>query len=583
MYLEKINGPEDVKKLSVEQMEILADEMRDALMNKLSVCGGHCSSNLGIVELTIALHCVFSSPIDKIVFDVSHQSYSHKMLTGRNLSYLIPEEYDKVSGYTNPVESQHDIFNIGHTSTSLSLASGLVKARDLAGEQYNVIAVIGDGAIGGGEALEALSLASELKSNFIIVLNDNNMAISENCGGLYNNLEELRSSKGKSTFNMFKSFGLDYVYVHDGNNIQSLIETLNEVKDIGHPIVVHVSTKKGKGFKMAEDNSERWHARKPFDMTTGKDLVDRGVNYQMITYDYLLNKSKKDPRLAVVVSGTPSVLALNKDKREALGSHYVEVGVAEEHAVAMISGLAKNGARPVYAVYSSFVQRCYDQIAQDICINNSPATFLVFSASIYGNNDITHLGIFDIPMMSNIPNLVYMAPTCKEEYFAMLDWAISQEKYPVGIRVPCGQMILKEKDFSCDFSDVNKFEVVEKGKDVAIIGLGNFYAIAEKVSEILAKQGVNATLINPRFVTAIDEELLESLKAEHRLVVTIEDCVLNGGFGEKIARFYGDSDMKVKCYGYKKEFLDLFMPQEVLERNGITVENISNYILSKLK
>lgn len=583
MYLERINSPKDVKALTLPQMESLAEEMREALLSRVSVCGGHCASNLGIVELTIALHTVFDSPVDKFVFDVSHQSYCHKMLTGRNRSYIDPEEFDKVTGYSSPEESEHDIFCLGHTSTSISLASGLAKARDMKGQSYNVIAIIGDGSLGGGEALEGLNLASELKSNFIIVVNDNTMTIQKNHGGIFNNLEELRNSKGKSTYNIFKSFGLDYVYVEDGNNIKSLIETFSEVKDIGHPIVVHVSTKKGKGYAFAENNMEKWHGVKPFDIITGKDLVERGVSYQRLTYEYLLDKARANSNLAIVTAATPSVLELNEEKRDALGSQYIDVGVSEEHAVALVSGMAKNGSRPVFAVYSSFFQRCYDQVSQDICINNSPAVFLIFSASIYGTNDITHLGIFDIPMLSNIPNFVYLAPTCREEYFAMLEWAIAQNKYPVGIRVPCGQMILKDKDFPFDFDNIGKFELSTKGSKVALIGVGNFYAIAEKVSESLKQCGINATMINPRFVTSLDKELLESLKQDHSVIVTIEDGVLDGGFGDKVASFYGDSDCRVLNYGYTKEFIDRFLPQEILERNGITVENITNRILSLLK
>ena len=567
MYLENINGPSDVKKLTIEEMNKLAAEMRDALLKRASIHGGHFGPNFGMVEATIALHYVFESPEDKMVYDVSHQTYPHKMLTGRKDAYLYEGHYDDVSGYSNPHESEHDFFNVGHTSTSVSLACGLAKARDLKGEKGNVIAVIGDGSLSGGEALEGLDFASELKSNLIIVVNDNDMSIAENHGGLYGNLKLLRETDGKAECNFFKAMGLDYVYVGNGNDIGALIDAFKSVKDAGKPVVVHIVTLKGKGYKPAEEDKETWHWHMPFDIKTGKPLMDfDGEDYSSVTAEYLLDKMKKDKSVVAITSATPTVMGFTADKRHEAGSRFVDVGIAEETAVALASGIAAGGGKPVYGVYSSFIQRTYDQLSQDLCINNNPATIIVYAASVYGMNDVTHLGIYDIPMISNIPNLVYLAPTTKEEYLAMLEWSIEQNEHPVAIRVPGGEMISDGKKVSKDFSELNRYEITEKGSKIAIIGLGSFYGLACKAAkEIESRTGVKATLINPYYITGTDDELLESLKADHDVVITLEDGMLDGGFGEKIARFYGNSDVKVLNYGLKKEFLDRYDVNEVLK------------------
>lgn len=577
MYLENINGPSDVKKLTIEEMNKLAAEMRDALLKRASIHGGHFGPNFGMVEATIALHYVFESPEDKMVYDVSHQTYPHKMLTGRKDAYLYEEHYDDVSGYSNPHESEHDFFNVGHTSTSVSLACGLAKARDLKGEKGNVIAVIGDGSLSGGEALEGLDFASELKSNLIIVVNDNDMSIAENHGGLYGNLKLLRETDGKAECNFFKAMGLDYVYVGNGNDIGALIDAFKSVKDAGKPVVVHIVTLKGKGYKPAEEDKETWHWHMPFDIKTGKPLLDSdGEDYSSVTAEYLLDKMKKDKSVVAITSATPTVMGFTADKRHEAGSRFVDVGIAEETAVALASGIAAGGGKPVYGVYSSFIQRTYDQLSQDLCINNNPATIIVYAASVYGMNDVTHLGIYDIPMISNIPNLVYLAPTTKEEYLAMLEWSIEQNEHPVAIRVPGGEMISDGKKVSKDFSELNRYEITEKGSKIAIIGLGSFYGLACKAAkEIESRTGVKATLINPYYITGTDDELLESLKADHDVVITLEDGMLDGGFGEKIARFYGNSDVKVLNYGLKKEFLDRYDVNEVLKENHLTPEQIA--------
>ena len=576
MLIETVNAPEDLRKMSREQLVDLAGEIRKGLMNRLSKKGGHFGPNFGFVEATIALHYVFHSPVDKIVFDVSHQSYVHKMLTGRRQAYFEDDHFGDISGYTNPEESEHDFFNVGHTSTSVSLASGLAKGRDLKGGHENIIAVIGDGSLSGGEALEGLDFASELASNLIIVVNDNDMSIAENHGGLYKNLKELRDSDGSSPCNLFRAMGLDYLYVSEGNNIDALIEAFEKVRDIDHPIVVHVNTVKGKGYKPAETDKENWHWCMPFDVNTGKsNFVMEGEDYGSLTCEYLLGKMKADRRVTAVVAAVPVCIGFTEDKRKEAGSQFVDVGIAEEHAVAMVSGIARNGGKPVFATHSSFFQRTYDQISQDLCVNNNPATLLVNTASVYGMNDVTHLGIYDIPMMSNIPNLVYLAPTSCEEYFAMLDWSIEQNDHPVAIRVPCNGVIHTTDNVEKDYSQLNRYRVTRKGSGVAVIALGDFYQIGEETADLIGKEtGTEPTLINPRYITGLDEKLLEALKEDHTQIVTLEDGSIDGGFGEKIARFYGPSEMKVYNYGIKKEFLDRYNVEDVLRDNRIVPELI---------
>lgn len=576
MYLEKINSPEDVKKLDIGQLNELAAEIRSALMNRLSHHGGHFGPNFGIVEATIALHYVFDSPKDKIVFDVSHQTYPHKMLTGRKDGYLYEDKFDSVTGYSCPEESEHDHFTIGHTSTSISLASGLAKGRDLAGESGNVIAVIGDGSLSGGEALEGLDFAGEMNTNFIIVVNDNDMSIAENHGGMYKNLKELRETDGKAECNLFRAMGLDYVYVGDGNDVSALISAFRAVKDSTRPVVVHIVTEKGRGYAPAEKDKESWHWHMPFDPKTGESLFHgSGESYGGLTGEYLLKKMSVDRRVCAITSATPAVFGFTADVRKKAGGQFVDVGIAEEQAAAMASGIAKAGGKPFYGVYSTFVQRTYDQISQDICINNSPVAIAIFEGSVYGMNDVTHLGLYDIAMLGNIPNLVYLAPSTKEEYLAMLDYAIEQNERPVAVRVPAGGVV-SGTPCKIDFSKLNKYEVTQNGSNIAIIGLGSFWQLAQKAADIIEqKAGIKPTVINPHFITGVDEQLLDSLKESHTVVATLEDGILDGGFGEKIARFYGDSDIKVKCFGLKKEFLDRYDVNEVLQKNHLTPEQIA--------
>ena len=577
MLLEKIQSPKDVKVLSMPQLHELAQEIRDGILNRDSNIGGHVGPNLGIVETTIAMHYVFNCPEDKFVFDVSHQSYPHKMLTGRAFGYYDNNRFQEISGYSSPAESpEYDQFELGHTSTSISLASGLQKARDIKGTKENIVVLIGDGSLSGGEALEGLDEVGELGTGIIIIVNDNEMSIAENHGGLYKNLALLRETNGKAECNLFRAMGLDYKYVADGNDVETLIKTFQEVKDIDHPIVVHIHTEKGNGYAPAEQNKEPWHWSMPFDIETGKPKVEGGgEDYGNMTAEYLLEEMKKDKHLVAVTSGTPTVAGFFKNRREEAGAQHVDVGIAEEQAVAMISGMAKGGIRPVYNVYSTFIQRTYDQIAQDLCINGNPAVINVFCASLYGMNDITHIGFYDIPMLSNIPNLVYLAPTCWEEYKAMMAWGIQQTAHPVAIRVPGGAVTHSDEQFDEDYSELNRFKMTHKGSKVAIVALGAFYGLGKQVAALLKEQkGIDATLINPRYITGLDEEMLESLKADHEKVITLEDGALEGGFGEKIARFYGDSDMRTLCFGIKKGLYDRYDYQQLAKDNELTPEQI---------
>lgn len=577
MLLENIYSPKDVKVLTMKQLHELAQEIRDGILNRDSNIGGHVGPNLGIVEVTIAMHYVFNCPEDKFVFDVSHQSYPHKMLTGRAFGYYDNNRFQEISGYSSPAESpEYDQFELGHTSTSISLASGLQKARDIKGTKENIVVVIGDGSLSGGEALEGLDEVGELGTGIIIVVNDNEMSIAENHGGLYKNLALLRETNGQAECNLFRAMGLDYQYIADGNDVETLIKAFQQVKGIDHPIVLHIHTEKGKGYAPAEQNKEPWHWSMPFDIETGKPKAEGGgEDYGNMTAEYLLEEMKKDKHLVAVTSGTPTVAGFFKARREEAGAQHVDVGIAEEQAVAMISGMAKGGIRPVYNVYSTFIQRTYDQIAQDLCINNNPAVINIFCASLYGMNDITHIGFYDIPMLSNIPNLVYLAPTCWEEYKAMLAWGIKQTSHPVAIRVPGGAVTHSDEQFDEDYSALNRFKMTHKGSKVAIVALGAFYGLGKQVAEMLKEQkGIDATLINPRYITGLDEEMLESLKADHEKVITLEDGALEGGFGEKIARFYGDSDMKTLCFGIKKGLYDRYDYQQLAKDNELTPEQI---------
>ena len=580
--LDKVNSPEDLKKLGLNELQPLADEMRELIIKKVNTTGGHFGPNLGMVEATIALHYVFNSPVDKIVFDVSHQCYPHKILTGRKEGFTNPETYLKYTGYTAPEETDHDLFKVGHTSTSISLATGLAKGRDLLGGKENVIAIIGDGSLTGGEALEGLNNAAVLGSNIIIIVNDNDMSIAENQGGICNMLTELRENNGEVKNNFFKALGFEYHYIADGHNIENMIETFSKVKDTDHPVLIHMHTQKGKGFKPAETDKEPFHWILPNTLDHLNDApAPQGESYESITKDYLLSKANAGEPIVTINAATPGVFGWNKEFRTKMGEHYVDTGIAEQQAVAMASGIAKRGGKAILGIMSSFVQRTYDQLSQDLALNNNPATLLVFWGGI-SNADATHLCTFDIPLISNIPNIVYLAPTCKEEYVRMLDWSVNQNDYSVAIRVPFA-ISYSGKEDKTDYSILNKFQMVEKGDKVAIIALGSFFNKGKEVKALLKeKLGIDATLINPKFITGVDKEMLENLKSNHSVVITLEDGELDGGFGEKITRFYGNSSMKVLNYGSLKEFTDRTPMEELYKRYRLIpeliIEDIKNIL-----
>jgi len=580
--LDKVNSPDDLKKLGINELYDLSNEMRELIIKKVNTTGGHFGPNLGMVEATVALHYVFNSPVDKFVFDVSHQCYTHKILTGRKEGFINPDNYLKFTGYTAPEETNHDVFKIGHTSTSISLATGLAKGRDLLGGKENVIAIIGDGSLTGGEALEGLNNAATLGSNIIIIVNDNDMSIAENQGGICNLLTELRENNGEAKDNFFKALGFEYHYIADGHNIESMIETFSKVKDVDHPVLIHMHTLKGKGFEPAMINKEPFHWILPGALDRLNDApAPQKESYESITKDYLLNKANAGEPIIAMSAATPGVFGWNKAFRDKLGSHYIDVGIAEQQAVGMASGIAKRGVKPILAFMSSFVQRTYDQLSQDMALNNAPVTMLIFWGGI-SSADATHLCTFDIPLISNIPNIVYLAPTCKEEYVRMLDWSVNQTAYPVAIRVPFNITYSGVVD-NTDYSIINKYKLVEKGEKVAIIALGSFFNKGKEVKSLLKENhGINATLINPRFITGIDTDMLESLKTDHSIVVTLEDGELDGGFGEKITRFYGNSSMKVLNFGSRKEFTDRTSIEELYERYHLTNELIVKDIKSIL-
>lgn len=584
MLLTQTTTPEDVKALNRAELPQLCDEIRHAILESSAAVGGHVAPNLGVVELTVALHRVFNSPIDKIVFDVSHQTYAHKALTGRAYTYIDPERYGEASGFANPDESEHDLFAMGHTSTSVSLGCGLAHARDLAGDTYNVITIIGDGSLSGGLAFEGLDNAAELDSNLIIIVNDNDQSIAENHGGLYRNLAELRASNGTCERNVFRAMGLDYRYLDAGNDVLALVDALQELRDIDHPIVLHVSTAKGKGFEPAQSDPERWHHVGPFDMATGRKLCPGHPSepaprtYADITGEALSAAIEHDPQVVGITAATPYIMGFTPELRAAAGKQFVDVGIAEEHAVTFATALASAGAKPVFGVYGTFLQRAYDELWHDLCLNDAPATILVFGASIFGTTSETHLSFFDISMLGGLPSMHYLAPACMEEYLSMLSWSLDHREHPVAIRVP-GIGLVSRPDLApaedTDYSAV-RYNVVRQGRDVAVLALGDFFELGEHVANRLAAEyGIEATLVNPRFATELDREFLDSLAAEHRVVVTLEDGILDGGWGERVACYLACTPVCARTFGIAKGFPDRYDPNELLAQNGMTVENMA--------
>ena len=591
MYIEKIKSPAFLKGLNLEELNIVAEETRQAVLNRVSKHGGHVGPNLGFVEATVALHYVFDAPKDKLVFDVSHQCYPHKVLTGRASGFLgNVDDMNAISGYSSPAECpEYDNFEVGHTSTSISLATGLQKARDIKGTDENIIAIIGDGSLSGGEAFEGLDEASELGTGIIVIVNDNEMSIAENHGGIYKNLRALRESRGTCEHNWFKAWGFEYKYLEEGNNIEKLIEVFKSVKGTDKPTVVHIHTEKGHGYAPAVANKEAWHWGLPFNLEDGSRprKNDNGTipqtapqeDYGTLFSNWMLREMKQDKTLIAVTAGTPAAAGFTVDKRNEAGKQHIDIGIAEEQAAAMISGMAKGGLHPVWTVYSTFIQRTYDQIAQDLCINSNPAVINVVGGGVNSMNDITHICLFDIPMLCSIPGLIYLAPTTCEEYFAMLRWAIQQDQKPVAIRVPSNSVVHTSEPIDTEYGYEPKYKVIHKGKNVAIIAAGSFFQKGENVARLLTENGINATLINPRYLNDVDTDTLEGLKTDHQLVVTLEDGCKDGGFGERIASFYGLSDMKVLVGGIKKGLYDRFDVNKLLSDNNLLDEQIVDEIL----
>ena len=592
MYIEKIQSPADLKGMDIATLNIVADEVRRAVLNRVSKHGGHVGPNLGFVEATVALHYVFNAPEDKFVFDVSHQCYPHKVLTGRAAGFLgNVDDMNAISGYSSPAECpEYDNFEVGHTSTSISLATGLQKARDVKGTKENIIAIIGDGSLSGGEAFEGLDEASELGTGIIIVVNDNEMSIAENHGGIYKNLRALRESRGECEHNWFKAWGFEYKYLEEGNDIEKLIEVFRSVKDTDRPTVVHIHTEKGHGYAPAVNDKEAWHWGMPFNLDDGSRPVRNAdgtvpevkpcETYPELFSDWMLNEMKHDKTLIAVTAGTPTAAGFTADKRKLAGSQHLDMGIAEEQAVAMISGMAKGGLRPVWSVYSTFIQRTYDQIAQDLCINSNPAVINVVGGGVNSMNDITHICLFDIPMLCSIPGLIYLAPTTCEEYFAMMRWAILQGKKPIAIRVPSNGVVHTTEKVDEEYGYEVKYKMMHEGSKVAIIAAGSFYQKGENVVRLLADKGIDATLVNPRYLNEVDADTLEALKTNHKLVVTLEDGCKDGGFGERIASYYGTSDMKVLVCGVKKGLYDRYDVEQLLKDNRLLDEQIVEDVLA---
>lgn len=565
--LNNIKEPKDLRKLSMEQLNQLAQEIRTLILEKDSVEGGHLGPDLGIVETTIAYHYVFDAPKDKIVWDVSHQTYPHKMLTGRALAWLDPDHYEDVTPYTNPDESPYDYYAVGHTSTSIGLATGMAKARDLMGGHENITALIGDGSMTGGLAFEGLNNAAIEKHNLVIVLNDNQMSIDDNVGGLVTALKKLRDSDGKTPDNPFTAMGFDYRYVADGNNIEDMIEAFKAVKDVDHPIVLHINTLKGKGYQPAIDDEAGHHWVLPFDLKTDKTTVPahQGPTANSVALDEVIRHIEKGENIMAINAAIPGVFGLGKIKKEYPG-HYTDVGIAEQESVAFAAGAAKEGAIPVLFENSTFLQRAFDQLSHDVAANDLPVVMLVAGGGI-SNASKTHLGIFDQVMVGNLPNWNYLAPTTLNEEKAMLDWAIKQRKHPVAIKMPTKPVPEGEKIENPDYSIIH-YQITPGKNDVAVIALGDFYERGKKVANELG-----ATLVNPLSANILDKQALDELAANNKLIITLEDNSLDGGFGQKVASYLG-AKTKVLNFGQIREYSDQTPLETLYEDNQLNVNQI---------
>lgn len=565
--LNQISSPADLKKLDIKQMQKLAEEIRTLILEKDAAEGGHLGPDLGIVEATIAYHYVFDAPKDKIVWDVSHQTYPHKMLTGRALAWLDPDHYHDVTPYTNPDESPYDYYAVGHTSTSIALATGMAKARDLMGNHENIMALIGDGSMTGGLAYEGLNNAAIEPHNLVVVVNDNQMSIDDNVGGLVTALKKLRDSNGETKENPFTEMGFDYRYVADGNDIESMIKAFEAVKDVDHPILLHINTLKGKGYQPAIDNEEAHHWVMPFDLKTDKTTVPmpEGPTANSVAMDVMKEHIEDGDKIMAINAAIPGVFGLDEIK-EKYPANYHDVGIAEQESVAFAAGMAKEGAIPVLFENSTFLQRAFDQLSHDVAANDLPVVMMVAEGGMSGTSK-THLGIFDQVMVSNLPNWIYLAPTTLAEEKAMMEWAIKQRKHPVAIKMPT-KRVPKGQEFSHDYSEI-KYDI-KPGKDVALLALGDMYSmLGEKVADKLG-----ASLVNPVSANILDKDTLDKLANENKVIITLEDNLLDGGFGEKVASYLGDKDVKILNYGQKRVYTDQVPLKQILKDNRMTVDQI---------
>ena len=575
MELTDIQIPSDLRDCSLTELEIIAQYIRNLIIHRTSHIGGHIGSSLGATDIIVALHHVFGLDDAQFIFDISHQSYAHKILTGRHEGFKNKDKFHTISGYSNPDESTHDAFHLGHASTSLSLVCGLMIGRDLQHGTHPIIAMIGDGALSGGEAYEALNHLATMSSQCLIIINDNDQSIAENHGGLYKHLQQLRETNGESSNNIFKALGFSYRYVDDGNSLESLIHALKNCKDETMPTVLHIHTTKGYGYCKAISNPEGFHNPSGFDIDTGETKKRYTNSYESIVAKQLIETLDQNKAACIVTAATPGGFCLTKDIREKLGAQYIDVGIAEEHATTLLAGIAHNGGTPILPIYSTFLQRAYDQIINDLCINNSNALILVYRASIYGNKDMTHLGFNDISMLGNMPNLMYLAPTTVEELESSIRYGLEHLNHPIAIRIPVGTPINDTAQSNTIDKPVTSYDITQSGNTIAIIGVGNFYHKAVELSHAIREAThMSPTIVKPLCISSLDTDTLNELTKDHHIVITLEDGELEGGYGQKIASYYGKTSMKVLNYGISKQFYDRYKPEDVLQQNHLDFEHI---------
>lgn len=575
MELTDIQIPSDLRDCSISELEVIAQHIRNLIIHRTSHIGGHIGSSLGATDIIVALHHVFGLDDAQFIFDISHQSYAHKILTGRHEGFKNKDKFHTISGYSNPAESTHDAFHLGHASTSLSLACGLMIGRDLQHRTHPIIAMIGDGALSGGEAYEALNHLSTMSSQCLIIINDNEQSIAENHGGLYTHLQQLRETYGESPNNIFKALGFSYRYVDAGNSLAPLIHAIKDCKDETTPTVLHIHTTKGYGYNKAITNPESFHNPSGFDIDTGETKKRYTNSYESIVAKQLIDALEQNKAACIVTAATPGGFCLTKDIREKLGAQYIDVGIAEEHATTLLAGIAHNGGTPILPIYSTFLQRAYDQIINDLCINNSNALILVYRASIYGNKDMTHLGFNDITMLSNMPNLMYLAPTTVEELESSIRYGVEHHNHPIAIRIPVGSPIYETSQSNTTECPVTSCNITQSGNTIAIIGVGNFYHKAVELSHAIHDAiHIFPTLVKPLCISSLDTDTLNELTKNHNIVITLEDGELEGGYGQKIASYYGKTSMNVLNYGISKQFYDRYNPEDVLQQNHLDFEHI---------